>query len=107
MYLQGFCCVVYEVCQDVEDAFSISDITTSATDDECLGDYVLIEGEYFSFRKMSQAEIRSAIFLPASSNVCNPAATSIVNKYCGMALNSAGGLTQNGLICGNLSNYRI
>lgn len=44
---EGHCCVVYEACQDVDNAFSISDLSMSATDDDCLGDYVLIEGGYF------------------------------------------------------------
>ena len=42
--MQGYCCVVYEVCQDFESSFAISDISMSATDDDCLDDYVLIEG---------------------------------------------------------------
>ena len=31
----------------MDNAFSISDLSMSATDDVCLDDYVLIEGRYF------------------------------------------------------------
>ena len=49
------------MCQDVESSFAISDISMSATDDDCLGDYVLIEGRAALSRRYKKNYLLSSL----------------------------------------------
>ncbi|XP_059088044.1 uncharacterized protein LOC131884320 isoform X2 [Tigriopus californicus] len=77
----GYCCVEFEVCRDVEDAFSLHMnglIKISSTDNGCTEDYIQIE---------------------ESSNMCLGNEKVFSNRYCGGTFNALQGLAVNSLVC--------
>ncbi|TRY72453.1 hypothetical protein TCAL_01027, partial [Tigriopus californicus] len=102
---EGYCCVEFEVCRDVEDAFSLHMnglIKISSTDNGCTEDYIQIEGQHvmaLSNLLFMDTVVFLFLFTLESSNMCLGNEKVFSNRYCGGTFNALQGLAVNSLVC--------
>jgi len=83
----GYCCVQYNVCSGVINAFSLDLTAQGLTDTQCTNDYITIPG--------------------SSATTCSSGNQALTNKYCGYYLGGQTIAQQNAPVCDCTSPFEI